>query len=84
MPCRFEERLKTYGDGIPEEARRVIDEELAKLGSLEPVQRPLNPLAHFGCSGSLHAGALRVTMQEMGLLSFPVQRDWKQQTRTAC
>ena len=37
VECRFQERLDAYGNGIPEEARRVIDEELAKLGTLEPV-----------------------------------------------
>ncbi len=36
-----------YGDGIPEEARRVIDEELAKLGSLEPSSSEFNVTRNY-------------------------------------
>jgi ATP-dependent Lon protease len=45
--CRFQERLQQYGDGIPEEAQRVIDEELAKLGSLEPSSSEFNVTRNY-------------------------------------
>jgi hypothetical protein len=44
---RFQERLQQYGDGIPEEAQRVIDEELAKLGSLEPSSSEFNVTRNY-------------------------------------
>jgi ATP-dependent Lon protease len=47
MECRFQERLQQYGDGIPEEAQRVIDEELAKLGSLEPSSSEFNVTRNY-------------------------------------
>ena len=44
---RFQERLQQYGEGIPEEAQRVIDEELAKLGSLEPSSSEFNVTRNY-------------------------------------
>lgn len=44
---KFQERLQQYGVGIPEEAQRVIDEELAKLGSLEPASSEFNVTRNY-------------------------------------
>lgn len=44
---KFEERLEKLGDGVPEEARRVIDEELSKLATLEPSSSEFNVTRNY-------------------------------------
>ncbi len=42
LAARFAERLAKHAGAVPPEARRVIDEELAKLAALEPASSEFN------------------------------------------
>ena len=45
--CRFADRIKPHKDRIPAEARRVIDEEMAKLSNLESASSEFNVARNY-------------------------------------
>ena len=47
MRCRFADRIEPHKDRIPEEARRVIEEEMAKLSGLESASSEFNVTRNY-------------------------------------
>ncbi len=45
--CRFADRIEPHKDRIPEEARRVIEEEMAKLSGLESASSEFNVTRNY-------------------------------------
>lgn len=45
--CRFEERIEPFKDKVPEDVRRVIEDEMAKLSGLEQASSEFNVTRNY-------------------------------------